>query len=485
MRLSLVSGLTLLACFYLLVSSCTSSQSRFLDTDQFLTDVTVIDVVEGQAISGQTIVVREGRILEIAPVSDIKPPMPEQVLTTGGYVVPGLWDMHVHSMTEPDTALAYFFPLFLVNGVTGIRDMGSVVDRIVETRSRLDADPSILAPHLYVSGPLLDGQALPWYGDLPLVLRTPEDVNRELPKLQAAGMDFFKVYDALPSAAYDAVIAYGAANSIPVSGHAPKGVNLTGAGLAKQRTVEHLSPFGFRDCLSDPEGWFQRAINAKFGQGYQAYYTVTQELFDELDRGACHDAFKAMAAGGTRFTPTLVMELNDRSRVPVEDLAYLRPLGKDWCETGLSGIDQADPELRENVYAGYITLLNEMRSAGVTMIAGSDVPNNCLVPGFSLHWELARQVDAGFTPLEALQNATLNAADVMDRGDEVGQVASGYIADLVVVEANPLDDIANLRRINGVMTKGQWIGGETRQSMFERVDAVLIAEAKDLQDVTE
>ncbi len=476
MRLTWFVGLISLSAIGLAVSSCVSSAPSFLETDRFLTNVTVIDVTDGSALNDQTIIVRGDRIFEISPSEDVRLPEGASILVTGGYAVPGLWDMHVHTMTDPDAALEYFFPLFLANGVTGIRDMGSVVDGIVETRSRVAEDASIFSPHLYVSGPLLDGQKLPWYGDLPLVLKTAEDVDRELPKLKAAGMDFLKVYDALPESTYDAVVAFGAENDLPIAGHTPKGVNLTGAGLAKQRSAEHLSPFGFRDCLAEPDMWFQRAINAKFGEGFQAYYEVTQELFEALDRDACKSAFETMAAGGTRFTPTLVMELNDRSRIPEQDLQYLQPVGREWCETGLSGIDQADPVLRETVFAGYAKLLNEMREADVIIIAGSDVPNNCLVPGFSLHWELERLVEVGLTPLEALQSATVHAAKAMDRGDEMGQIAPGYFADILVLDQNPLQDVAHLREFKGIMASGRWIADAERVLIMDDVGEYLASQ---------
>lgn len=481
MVLRFLSDFTLLMVFAALASGCVSRENPYLAGDQFLANVTVIDVSDGSELADQTVVIRGDRIFDVLPSDAVRLPAEPSILTTGGYVVPGLWDMHVHTMTVPDAALNYFFPMFLANGVIGIRDMGSVVEGIIETRSRIADDESILSPHLYVSGPLLDGQKLRWYGDLPLVLRTAEDVDRELPKLKAAGMDFLKVYDALPPEAYDAVVAFGAANNLPIAGHTPKGVNLTGAGLAKQRSVEHLSPFGFRDCLAEPEMWFQRSIRAKFGQGYQAYYEVTKQIFEALDRDACRSAFETMAAGDTRFTPTLVMELNDRSRVPEQDLKYLRSGGREWCESGLSGIDQVDPDLRETVYAEYAKLLDEMREAGVTIIAGSDVPNNCLVPGFSLHWELERQVEVGLTPLEALQSATLHAAEVMDRGDEIGQVATGYLADLLVLNENPLQDISHLREIKGVMAAGRWIGDTERDQIMERVGGYLASEALQIE----
>ena len=471
-----LSNFTLLAVLASFVASCASQEHPYLAGDQFLTNVTVIDVIDGREIPDQTIVIRNERILEIVSTSQIALPASATVLATEGYVVPGLWDMHVHSLSDPDIALDYFFPLFIANGITGIRDMGSVVDGIVETRSRLAGDTSLLGPHLYVSGPLLDGRKLPWYGDLPLVLKNAEEVNRELPKLKAAGMDFFKVYSSLSPDAYQAVIEFGAEHNIPVAGHAPDGIDLTGAARAGQRTVEHLPSSGFRDCLSEPDMWFQRLINAKFGQGMQTYYEITDQMFDQLDYNACQRAFEAMAAAGTRFTPTLALELNDRSRVPASDVVYKQPDGREWCEAGLAEIDKVDPELREAVYKRYGDLLTQMREAGVVIIAGSDISNGCLVPGFSLHWELERLGEVGFTPLEALQSATLHAVDVMDRGNDYGQVATGYYADIVVLEANPLEDISHLRSIRGVMTQGRWIDEQERSAMMNSVREYLAAQ---------
>ncbi len=477
MRLNWFAAFGVISALGFGVSSCVAASPSFLDTDKFLTSMTVLDVTNGSERTNQTIIIRDDRIFDIVPDDVATHPANAEILATGGYVVPGLWDMHVHTMTEPDVAIDYFFPLFIANGVTGIRDMGSVVDGIVETRARLAENDSIIAPHIYAAGPLLDGQKLPWYGDLPLVLKTAEDADRELPKLKEAGMDFLKVYDALPPEAYDAVIAFGAANDMPIAGHTPKGVNLTGAGLSKQRSVEHLSPFGFRDCVDAPDRWFQRAISAKFGEGYQAYYEVTQELFKTLDRDACRTAFDIMASGGTRITPTLVMELNDRSRVPSEDLEYLQPGSRDWCETGLAGIEKADPVLREAVYAEYATLLTEIRESGVIVLAGSDVPNNCLIPGFSLQWELERLVEAGLTPLQALQSATLHAAAAVDREHEIGQVAPGYIADFIVLKNNPLEDIAHLKEPTSIMAAGTWIGSSERGQMIESIRIYLASQA--------
>ncbi|MEM9360365.1 MAG: hypothetical protein AAGB04_29660, partial [Pseudomonadota bacterium] len=343
----------LLPAIALAFSSCISDVPEYLNTDQFLTDVTVIDVSNGAKVTEQTIVIRGDRIFDILPSEDVSIPAQASVLADSGYVVPGFWDMHVHALSDPDLAVSYNFPLFIANGIVGVRDMGSVVPGIIETRELIAADSAMIAPELYVAGPLLDGQALPWYGDLPLVLTDAEDVERELPKLMDSGVDFFKVYDSLSAEAYQAIIAFGADNDIPVVGHVPKSVTWKDAAMAGQRSIEHLSPFGFGDCLENPNRWFNRAIESKFGGSYDVYYEFTNELFAALDKEACAEVYRTMASHGTIFVPTLVMELNDRTRIPEQDLLFVPQESAGWCKTVLSGIDAADPELRESVYSGY------------------------------------------------------------------------------------------------------------------------------------
>lgn len=281
-------------------AGCTTAPASRLATeirpaDTFITGVTIVDTVDGALRPNTTIVVRNDEIVAVAPAREIRRPPGARVIASRGYAIPGLWDMHVHALSDPDDAIARALPLFIANGVTGVRDMGSLVPGIVETRRRLAADPDAPAPRLYVSGPLLDGARLPWYGDLPLVLRTPEDVARELPRLRAAGIDFFKVYDQLPAPAYDAVIAWARAHDMPVAGHAVTAVGLAGAARAGQRSVEHLSLGTLGECTADRAAWFDRWLNAKFREGANAYFRVTLDFAEAVDWGRCDEMFAAMA----------------------------------------------------------------------------------------------------------------------------------------------------------------------------------------------
>ena len=183
-----------LLCLSMLLS-CAQRNLLFTDDHIFITGTTVIDVDGGTALAEHTVVILDDQIVAVVPDVDIRISEQAQVIRDVAYVMPGLWDMHAHALTDADDAIERILPLFIANGVIGIRDMGSVVPSIQEVRQRLSDNRQLVAPHLYVSGPLLDGAKLPWYGDLPLVLKTPEEVQTKLPELIEQGMDFLKIYD--------------------------------------------------------------------------------------------------------------------------------------------------------------------------------------------------------------------------------------------------------------------------------------------------
>ena len=457
---------------------CGESDETWLPTDRFVKNVTVIDVVDGVARPNQTIVIREDRILAVRDAEDVRISDASQILQSGGHVIPGLWDMHVHALSDPDDAIDRSLPLFIANGITGVRDMGSLVPGIVETRARLERDPSLPAPELFVAGPLLDGVKLPWYGDLPLLLDDAASAERELPRLLEQGVDFFKVYDQLSRPAYDAVLAYAAENDVLVAGHAPESVGVLEAATAGQSTIEHLSLFSLRECVAEPRAWFDRAINAKFSGEYVNYYRTVTAFYEAIDQERCDEVYRAMAEAGSYFTPTLVMEFNDRARVDEDALAYLGSGAIDWCEQGLAKMDGADPAARDDAYAAMHAQFERMRDAGVSFLAGSDTPNNCLAPGFSLHWELEQLVEAGLAPIDALRAATSDAAAAIGRDADSGRIQAGYRADLVVLGGDPLQQIRNTRHIRGVLQNGRWYD-ESALNALRADAAAAVREAAD------
>ena len=245
-------------------------------------------------------------------------------------------------------------------------------------------------------------------------------------------------------------------NNIPFAGHPPKSVGLSQAAASGQMTIEHLSIFSLAECVDDPEGWFRKGLNSKFQEGYSAYYQVVIDFFANIDWQRCDAALQAMADQGTFYTPTLVMEFNDRTRVDEETFVFQKGRGAEWCQATLTSIDSSDANLQQQAYQALTDFLQKMHGLGIRQLAGSDTQNYCLTPGFSLHWELQPMVEAGLSPLEALRGATLHAAAAMQRADSQGQVKVGYAADLLLLSANPLDDIRHTQSIQGVIQQGRY-----------------------------
>lgn len=412
------------------------------------------------------------RIMSIEPESDAA--ITGQIVDgEGAYASAGLWDMHIHALSDPDAATQRVLPLLISYGVTGIRDMGSLVPGIVETRARLAADPSLPRPRLFVSGPLLDGQALPWYGDLPLVLDTPQAVAPAVQQLQAAEMDFLKVYSGLKSEVLEAIAAEAHRLDLPFAGHVTIASGLAGAARLGQSSIEHLSVATFLECLPDDPGFFDRWVRSRFEVGYDAYWEESLSFEARADWTLCEARLRDLAGAGSAFTPTLVMEFLDRERTDLDALAYLETGSREWCELNLQRVDAASASRRAEMYAAYVRLLDRVRAAGLPILAGSDAPNFCLAPGSSLLGELERLVEAGMTDAEAIEAATTGPALAMGRADDLGRLAPGFAADIVLTPSNPFEDVRAYRDIRLVVAAGRVHDAEALRAM--RQSAVIVS----------
>lgn len=400
------------------------------------------------------IVIDGDRIVTVEP--EREGPVAGAVIdAAGAWASPGLWDAHIHALGDPDAALARTLPLLVAHGVTGIRDMGSVPEKIVEVRARLAADPALVRPRLYVSGPLLDGQALPWYGDLPLVLKTPEEVPPALARLKAQGMDFLKIYSGLKPEVLEAIGAEARRQGLPTAGHVTLTSGLSGAAGIGQRSVEHLSVSTFLECLPDDPGFFDRWVGSAFRSGYDTLWDLELGFEDRADWTLCGARLEALAAVGTAFTPTLGMVFLDQAHTDMGALAWAEPRARDWCLQNLERVEAADPARRARAYDLYHRMLARARAAGLPVLAGTDAPNFCLVAGPSLLRELELLVAAGLTDAEAVDAATVAPARLMGRSADMGRVAPGFVADVLLTRANPYADVRAYRDLQWVVAAGR------------------------------
>jgi imidazolonepropionase-like amidohydrolase len=418
-----------------------------------ITHATVIDTVTGKTQPDATVVIHGNRIASVAPSAKLSPKAGRIIDAHGQYLIPGLWDMHTHvyfdSTANDGTDLV--LPLFLANGITGIRDMGSALDPVLHARDEIAAH-RMFGPRMIVSGPMLDGPKSHYKAAI--AIATPEDGRKAVDMLKSRGADFIKVQSGVPREAYFAIADESKKRHIAFEGHVPDAIRASEAIAANQRTFEHL--IGIFEASSPDE--------TKYLTGKK---TVGMFL-DTYDPALEAKIIQLIAKNHIWQCPTLFWERGqwlvdaiDYNKDP--DLAYAPPtwVTKQWphAQKGILKTLDTDPlPIREKFVTHELDIVRKLHAAGVPFLAGTDTPAGVdVLPGISLHLELQRFVAAGFTPLEALQTATLNPAKFYNKLNDYGTVQPGRIADLVLLEANPLDDIANTRKITGVIHDGQYL----------------------------
>jgi imidazolonepropionase-like amidohydrolase len=382
------------------------------DSSLALTHVTVIDCTGASAQPNSTVVVAQAHIAAVGPSDAIKIAAGTRVVdATGKFLIPGLWDMHGHLTDATQDA----FPLLIMNGVTGVRDMGGDLAQLDRWRSEIDSGLRV-GPHIIRAGPFVDG---PKEGVTNrLTVRTPEEARRAVHDLKVKGVDFIKVHNALPPQAFVALMDEAHKEHIPVAVHLPKNVSSAEASDAGVVSLEHV------ETLYESAMW-RKAATAK---------TVEQAV-DEILGAAGQELFQRFVKNGTWYVPTLV--------------AYERGF-VIWSNQP----ESLKPRLE--IHEKNIEVIRMMHKAGVQIMAGSDFSDWALVPGVDLHNELALLVEAGFTPMEALQAATLNPAKFLGKTDTYGTIQVGRAADLVLLNMNPLENISHTRKIHAVVLGGKF-----------------------------
>jgi imidazolonepropionase-like amidohydrolase len=430
------------------------------------THVNVIDVTGGPVQRDMTVVSDETHIVAIGRSDVLTPPPGARIVAAQGkYLIPGLWDMHVHTVfgdwlprNERVT-----LPLFVANGVTGVRDMGGDLPVLKEWRAAIAAG-QLLGPRMFIAGPMLDGPVPRFPSSAPVA--TAADGRRIVDELQAQGVDFIKIQSLVPRDGYFAAADEARKLGISFVGHVPDAVRAAEASNAGQKSIEHFT--GIFEGASTIE---DQLISGPKSLG------VNVKTYDPQ---RAHALIELMAKNQTWQVPTLVWERGqwlvdaiDKTHDPLTKYAPHAWKDRTWpmfVREIMEGMDTDPLPVRRKFVQMELDMTLAMFRAGVPFMAGTDTAAGVHVfPGFSLHEELALFVQAGLTPLQALQTATLNPARFMGRLADMGSVAEGRVADLVLLDANPLTDIHNTRRIRGVLLAGRYFDRAALRRMLQEV----------------
>lgn len=419
-------------------------------------NVNVVPMTSETVVAQQTVVIENGHIVAIGPVDDV--PIPEKAMVIDGtdrYLMPGLAEMHAHVPQNDAPSLDRYFRLYVANGVTTIRGMLGHPSHLALREDLLDG--KIFGPRLYTSGPSLNGRSV----------NGAAHARQLVEKQYAAGYDFIKVHPGLSADEFEALAQTANALEMPYAGHVPVAAGVSRALELDMASIDHLD--GYLAALLPP--------NSDGSGGYGGFFDVM--LADELETDRIVDIARETAAAGTWNVPTEVLVELRVDETPVTELRNRPEMRympaatvQRWVDdkTSLTAASDWSPEVAALAIEIRRRLILELHRAGAGLLLGSDSPQVFNVPGFSIHRELEVLVDAGLTPYEALRTGTVAVDEFLH--SNTGIVAAGRAADLVLLDANPLADIRNSRRIHGVMVRGQWYSAA---ELAERLEPYLSA----------
>lgn len=427
-----------------------AAHAAIANTTAFI-NVNVLPMSSETVLTGRTVIVEDGIVTIIGSVDEVR--IPENAHAVDGtdrFLMPGLAEMHAHVPDVGSSELERYLSLFVANGVTTMRGMLGRPSHLGLRQQLLDGE--VTGPRLITSGPSLNGRSV----------SGEADARRQVREQAKAGYDFIKVHPGLSDEEFTALAETANEVGIPFAGHVPVAAGVEAALRLNMATIDHL------------DGYFVALLpaNSYESGGYGGFFDVM--LAGELQADRIDDIAAATAASGTWVVPTQILVEQLVNATPAADLG-IRPEMKfmpaDAVDSWVSAKERQLAEQGFNAETAALAialrrdLIRALHESGAGLLLGSDAPQIFNVPGFSLHRELQVLVSSGLTPYEALQTGTTAVAEFL--GTNTGSVAIGRTADLVLLDANPLEDIRNSRRIHGVMLGGRWFSALELEAMLE------------------
>ena len=443
-----------------------------------ITNVTIIDSINGLR-ENQTVFFEKDQITAIENTGNESFSASQTIDGTDKYLIPGLWDMHVH-LTYDDAFTEDMPNLFLAYGITSVRDTGGLIDKLMPVIKKMRAEDAI-SPRVYFSGPLLDGEFVVYDGDLVPEIGTQNSSTDMAQKTVAAlydvGVDFIKIYEMVSPEVFSGLAEAASRYELPIAAHVPLSMTASMAGPSVD-SMEHLRNVEL-DCAANSAELHEERLSILSAHQEGAGLRLRSSLhtlqrlpaIKNYDENRCNQTIDNLKA--TIQVPTLRLNAfsvypgYERSdwqsvleRVPSGAKEKWTAATKDWFE------QKKDQDWYGSEFAVWsMELVDRMNQRGVPIGAGTDTPIGYALPGYSLHTELEFLVEAGLTPLEALHAATVIPTKFFSLEESMGTIEVGKVADMVLLNANPLENIKNTRQINLVISKGMALNPENLLSL--------------------
>lgn len=430
--------------------------------DLLIRHATVVDVVGETLNRDRAIAIRGGEIVDVGNDASMAGRYTaDRTIDAGGrYVIPGLWDMHVHFGGGPELIAENkaLLPLYIAYGITTVRDCAADISpSVLEWRSAVNMG-ALLGPTIFTSGPKLEGPKPLWKGTIEV--DSPAEVNAALDRLQAMNVDFVKITDnTLKPDVFMYALKAAGERGLRTSAHVPYALRLEDVVRGGLGSIEH------GDYLIRAGSPIEALIVKDYAEKKISYAEASDRMVDSFDPNLAKVAFRRLAKLGVFVSPTLNMGrilayLDRDDHAKDEALALIGSGLRKTYEWRVERAAKADAGMIERRHAEYelsARLIPMMRDAGIPILAGTDAGylNSFNYPGQGLHDELARYVEAGLTPADALRSATLTGPLFMGKAGKYGIIAEGRAADLVILDADPLAEIGATRRIHAVIAHGK------------------------------
>lgn len=492
----------IISCWLLL--SCTFASEG---QSTLISETTVIDIHSGVKTDADILIV-DDKIAAIKPPGQLtanKDPRLKQVTVidaSGKYAIPGLWDMHVHltfiSALEP--TLSHYF---IANGVTSVRDMGGELESIIAFRNHAE-QPSVIAPHIWIAGPLIDGSPRVFGGHKPhlsevsIAVDTPEEAIELVDELAARGVDVIKPYELLRPEVFTALVKRAHDHGLPVFGHIPTRMTLEEAVAAGIDGVSHLRGIDYSCALTPKATQAKRIAIVEQGIKEDAVgrdvmsavrkavgSVALEQAIEHKNPQACQALINGLGKEAIWQEPTLA------------SAAIVRAISEDNIASWMQALETLPAFYRYEKlqlltrwrnskavplwlkkYQWQLETVEQLHRLGAGILAGTDAPTHLQLPGSSLHDELEALVTAGLSPLEALQAATINGARFFKVEDKQGAIQVGRLADIVLLNADPIENISNTRDIDTVITRGQVLNRAKLNKLLSNARGQLTLENK-------